>query len=213
MSDTLLLERHENVALLTLNRPQQRNALNTELRDAITATFATLAADNSVSVVVLTGNGPVFCAGFDLKEFDKTPMQEIFAGESSRRYHDALRTFPKPLVAAVNGPAMAGGFDIVALSDLRIASTAASFGHPEIRFGSGVMYGPLADLVGAARASEIVFRGEPIDAAAALEHGLVANVVAPDTLRTEVLALAASVARSPLTALMSVKRAVVERRS
>ncbi|MEZ4479974.1 MAG: enoyl-CoA hydratase/isomerase family protein [Dehalococcoidia bacterium] len=107
---------------------------------------------------------------------------------------------------------MAGGFDIAAFSDLRIASTAASFGHPEIRFGSGVMYGPLADLVGTARASEIVFRGEPIDAAAALEYGLVTSVVAPDALRPEALSLAASVARSPLTALISVKRAVIERR-
>jgi len=212
MSDTLLIERHESVAILTLNRPQQRNALSTELRDAISSTLAAAAADDSISVAVITGNGPVFCAGFDLKEFDKTPMQEIFAGESSVRYHQALRTFPKPLIAAVNGAAMAGGFDIVALSDLRIASTAATFGHPEIRFGSGVMYGPLADLVGSARASEIVFRGEPIDAAAALEYGLVTSVVAPDTLRPEALVLAASVARSPLAALMSVKRAVIERR-
>ncbi|MEZ4479975.1 MAG: enoyl-CoA hydratase-related protein [Dehalococcoidia bacterium] len=94
MSDTLLIQRHETVAMLILNRPQQRNALNTELRDAIASTLATVAADDSVSVAVITGNGPVFCAGFDLKEFDKTPMQEIFASESSVRYHEALRTFP-----------------------------------------------------------------------------------------------------------------------
>lgn len=213
MSDCLVVERYANVALLVLNRPGQRNALNTELRDAISSTLAMLSSDDSVSVVVITGNGPVFCAGFDLKEFSDTPMQQVFAGESSRRYHEALRTFPKPIVAAVNGPAMAGGFDIAALSDLRVASTAASFGHPEIRFGSGVMYGPLADLIGAARASEIVFRGEPIDASAALVCGLVSSVVPPEDLRAEALSLAATIAKAPRSALVSVKRAVVERRS
>ncbi|MGD9933694.1 MAG: enoyl-CoA hydratase/isomerase family protein [Dehalococcoidia bacterium] len=213
MSETLLLERHGSVAVLTLNRPQQRNALNTELRDAISAAFDSLASDGSVSVAVVTGNGPVFCAGFDLKEFDKTPMQEVFAGESSRRYHEALRTFPKPLVAAVNGSAMAGGFDIVAFCDLRVASTAAAFGHPEIRFGSGVMYGPLADLIGAARASEIVFRGEPIDAQEALRIGLLTRVVPPEELLPTALAVANEIARSPLSALQSVKQAVIARRS
>ena len=211
-SDLLHVARHENIAILTLNRPDRRNALNTELRDAIREALTEVEKDDSASVALITGNGPVFCAGFDLKEFEGGKMQEIFSGESSTRYHEKLRTFSKPLIGAINGPAMAGGFDIAVFCDLRIASEAAAFGHPEIKFGSGVMFGPLADLVGEGLARDLCFTGRTIDANTALRAGLVSKVVSPHDLAPEALSLARTVAEAPLPGLMRVKAAVIERR-
>jgi enoyl-CoA hydratase len=211
-SDLLHVARHDNIAILTLNRPDRRNALNTELRDAIREALTGIEEDDATSVATITGNGSVFCAGFDLKEFEGGRMQEIFAGESSVKYHEKLRMFSKPLIGAINGPAMAGGFDIAVFCDLRIASSAASFGHPEIKFGSGVMFGPLADLVGEALARDLCFTGRTIDADAAYRHGLVSRVVSAADLAAETLSLARTVAEAPLPALMRVKAAVIDRR-
>jgi len=161
-SELLLVTRNENIDILTLNRPEQRNALNTELRDAVREAFAEVEADDTRSVAIITGAGRVFCAGYDLKEIQSEGMQTIFDGESSKNYSEALRTFGKSLIAAVNGAAMAGGFDIAAHSDIRIAAESATFGHPEIKFGAGVMYGPLADLVGGSVASDIAFTGRTV---------------------------------------------------
>ncbi len=124
-SEVLLASRQENIAILRLNRPEQRNALNTELRNAIREALTEIENDDSLSVAIVTGNGWVFCAGFDLKELQSIGMATVLAGESSQRYHETLRNFRKPLIAAVNGAAMAGGFDVAALSDIRVASTNA----------------------------------------------------------------------------------------
>jgi enoyl-CoA hydratase/carnithine racemase len=211
-SDLLLGSRHENIALLTLNRPEQRNALNTELRDAVREALAEVERDDSLAVAVITGNGRVFCAGYDLKEIQELGMETVFGGESSQLYSDKLRTFSKPLISAVNGAAMAGGFDIAAHSDIRIAAEGATFGHPEIKFGAGVMYGPLAELVGGSVASDIAFTGRVVDAAEALRLGIVSKVVPGDQLEAEALALAATVAEAPVLALKAVKKAVIARR-
>src|SRR3989304_3437816 len=140
----LLIERDEKIATVTLNRAEKRNALNTQLRDEISAALEELEADDAVSVAVLTGAGPVFCAGFDTKEFETAPPAEIFSGESSRRYHLRVQHFRKPLVAAVNGPAMGGGFDLAVLCDVRVAAEGAAFGHPEVKFGAPTRFGPRA---------------------------------------------------------------------
>lgn len=211
-SEVLLVSRHDNVVLLTLNRPDRRNALNTGLRDAIRDALEEAERDDSAAVALITGNGPVFCAGFDLKEFEGGRMQEIFAGESSTRYHEKLRTFAKPLVGAINGPAMAGGFDLAVFCDVRIASSQASFGHPEIKFGAGVMYGPLADLVGEGIARDLCFTGRAIDADAAYRMGIVSKIVAGPELVKEALALAKIIAEAPLPTLQRLKATVIERR-
>lgn len=212
-SELLQVTRDDAIVTLTLNRPDRRNALNTELRDAIREALADIEDDDSASVAIITGNGPVFCAGFDLKEFEGGKMQEIFSGESSTRYHEKLRTFAKPLVGAINGPAMAGGFDLAVFCDLRIASSAASFGHPEIKFGAGVMFGPLADLVGEGVARDLCFTGRTIDADTAYRLGIVSRVVAASGLLEEAMALARTIAEAPLPALKRVKASVIERRS
>ncbi|MDZ7732873.1 MAG: enoyl-CoA hydratase/isomerase family protein [Acidimicrobiia bacterium] len=119
-----------------------------------------LAGDESVSAVVLTGRGDTFTAGFDLDEFDRLD-DEVFAAElwaSSDRFHRVCLSFPLPLLAAVNGPALAGGFDLAVMCDLRVVSSTAWFSHPELRF-SEVVYGPLHELVGGAAARDLALTG------------------------------------------------------
>jgi enoyl-CoA hydratase/carnithine racemase len=186
----LLVERLPSAAVLTLNRPERRNALSVALRDAISDVLDELADDEGTKAAVVTGAGTVFCAGFDLGEFDRAATDEAFMSElwaSSDRFHRTVICFPLPLVAAVNGPAIAGGFDLAVMCDLRIATTTARFSHPERSFGD-VVYGPLHDLVGGAVARDITIGGRELDATAALERHLVDEVVEPAHLMDAVTA-------------------------
>jgi enoyl-CoA hydratase len=182
----------DGVATITLDRPEKKNALSVALRLEVLDALELLHRDDSVRCVVVTGNGDTFSAGFDLSEFaiDEAAFQNQL-WDSSDRFHQALLQFPLPLVAAVNGPALAGGFDLAILCDLRIASTSARFGHPERSFGD-VVYGPLHDLVGGAVARDLCLTGRTIEAGEAHGLGLVSRIVAP----TELVAAAGEVARS-----------------
>ncbi len=206
--DLLTVERHDRVALVTLNRPEKRNALSIALRNEIDRCLQELEADEGLSVVVITGAGPVFCAGFDTSEFTPDKLQAV--EESSHRYHRRLAQFGKPLVAAVNGPAMGGGLDLAVLCDLRIAAEAAVFAHPEIRFGAPVLFGPLREIVGGGLARELCLTARRMDAQEALRVGLVSKVVPIDRLREEALAVANEIAQAPLPALAATKRMIVE---
>ncbi len=208
--ELLILERDGKVATLTLNRPDKRNALNTALRNEVRAALEELEADDSVSVAVITGAGAVFCAGFDTSEFATVPPEEIFSGESSRRYHHRLQHFAKPLVAAINGSAMGGGFDIAVLADVRVAADTATFGHPEIKFGAAALYGPLAAVVGGGVARDLCLSGRRIDAAEARAIGLVSKVVAGGELIAEAKAVANVIAEAPVAALRQIKQSIVE---
>lgn len=209
----LVVERGDAHARLTLNRPEKRNALSVALRDAITDTLDELAADEQMKCVVITGAGSVFSAGFDLKEFTKAADDVDFGRElwaSSDRYHDAVLRYPLPTIAAVNGPALAGGFDLAILCDLRIASTAARFAHPERTFGD-VVYGPLHDLVGGAVARELTIGGRELDAAEALAVHLVGEVVEPDALAAAIDATVERVCAAPRDVLMRTKAKALRR--
>lgn len=201
------------VARITLNRPAKKNALSIALRDEVTATLGTLADDAGVSVVVLTGAGGAFSAGFDLDEFGRA-MQEpglydrIWA--SSDPYHERLLRFPLPTVAAIDGMALGGGMDTAVLCDVRIASARATFGHPEASFGD-VVYAPLHDLIGGAAARELCLTGRRIDAAEALRLGLVSEVVAPEALDERALDVASTIARAPRDLLMRTKAKIIAR--
>ena len=126
-----------------------------------------------------------------------------------RRYHLAVWNFPKPLVAAVNGPAMGGGMDLTVLCDCRIASTAAVFGHPEIKFGAAPLFTPLQWIVGLGNARELCLTGRRIDAPEALRMGLVTRVTEPDDLHSEPLAMARSIIEAPQPALEAAKRYLI----
>ncbi len=201
----------DGVALLTLDRPDRRNALSIELRDALSDALDALAGDDTVRCVVLTGAGSTFSAGFDLGEFtaaaeDPALGERLWA--SSDRYHATVLQFPLPLVAAVNGPAIAGGFDLAVLCDVRVGATTARFAHPERTFGP-VVYAPLRELVGGAVARDLCLTGREIDAEEAHRLGLLRAVVAPECVVDEALAVATATATAPRALLMTTKAKIL----
>jgi len=203
----------EGVARITLTRPDKRNALSTALRDEVTRALGALAADLAVKVVVLTGAGSVFSAGFDLDEFQRAATDPAFhrqLWESSDRFHQAVLTFPLPLVAAVNGPAIAGGFDLAVMCDIRVAAATATFSHPELTFGD-VVYSPLHELVGGAVARELALTGRVVDAREALRVRLVSSVVPREHLPSEARRVAGQIARAPREVLLRTKAKIVRR--
>jgi enoyl-CoA hydratase/carnithine racemase len=203
----------DGVALLTLNRPDRRNALSTELREEGSRHLADLADDESVRCLVVTGAGTVFSAGFDLAEFEAAASDEAFGRRlwaSSDEWHRRWIEFPVPTVAAVNGPAIAGGFDVAVMCDLRVVAESATFAHPEIAFGD-VVYGPLHDLVGGAAARDLCFTGRRIEAVEAERLGLVTVLVPDAQVLEEALGLAAGIASAPREVLVRTKAKVVRR--
>ena len=195
----------DGIAMVTLARAEKRNALSIRLRSELMATLAEWADDGHVRVVVLTGDGPSFSAGFDLSEFAQPELARAIR-HNSTAYHRALWNFPKPAIAAVNGPAMGGGFDLALLCDMRIASTDAVFGHPEIKFGAPPLFTPLRWIVGDGVARDLCLTGRPIGADEALRIGLVSRVVAPGALLEEALGAARQIAEAPQPALQTTKR-------
>lgn len=204
----VLRERRGRVELLTLNRPEARNAVNGELAAAMVEALDACEADSAVRAVVLTGAGTVFCAGMDLKAFASGQGQGIvqerggFAGI-------ARREFPKPLIAAVQGPALAGGLEVAISCDLIVAAEGATFGIPEAKRGLMAAAGGvvrLPRLVPRAVALELAMTGDPIDARRAFELGLVNRVVPLDRVVDEAIALAERIcANAPLAVRMSKK--------
>ncbi len=193
----------DGIAVLRLDNEQRRNCLSIAMRDAISDTLDQWASDERVRVVVLTGSGSTFCAGFDLTEFAKPDLARTIR-DSSRRYHLAVWGFAKPMVAAVNGAALGGGFDLALLCDIRIATPDAVFAHPEIKFGAPPLFTPLQWIVGAGIAREVCLTGRKIDAAEAHRIGLV-NTIADNAL-DEAMTTARVIAEAPQAALEATKR-------
>jgi enoyl-CoA hydratase/carnithine racemase len=208
-SAPLLIERHGAVVLLTLNRPETRNALSGEdCFAAFETALAELDADLSVRAAVLTGGGSAFCSGGNVAEMrDRRGMFEGSPDDITRRYRAGIQRIPRafaqcrvPIIAAVNGPAIGAGNDLACMCDIRIASSAARFAESFVKVGivpgdGGCWLLPRA--VGYARAAEMAFTGETLDAKQALAIGLVSRVVAPEQLLPEALALAQRIAANP----------------
>ena len=203
----------DGVALLTLNRPDRRNALSTELREDGCRLLADLAGGEDVRALVVTGAGTSFSAGFDLREFEQAAGEEAFGRRlwaSSDEWHRRWIEFPVPTVAAVEGAAIAGGFDVAVMCDLRVVAEGATFGHPEIAFGD-VVYGPLHDLVGGAVARDLCFTGRRIDGVEAARLGLATRLV-PDGQALDVaLEVASGIAAAPREVLVRTKAKAVRR--
>ena len=199
----------DGVVTLTLNRPDKKNALSIAVRDEMSDALDELAGDEAVKTVVITGAGEVFSAGFDLREFQQPELTDRLWA-SSDRFHATVLRFPLPLVAAVNGPAIAGGFDLAVMSDVRVAAETARFSHPEIEFGD-VVYGPLHDIVGGGLARELCFTGRVVDAEEAKTLGLVSSVVPVDELADEVTRFTDMIARSPRDVLLRTKAKAIRR--
>jgi enoyl-CoA hydratase len=205
--DVLTVERSGAVATLTLERPEKKNALSIELRDAISDALDVLAADEQVSCIVFTGRGEVFSAGFDLREFDRAATDEKYSRAlwaSSDRYHRTVREFPLPTVAMLNGPAIAGGMDLAVMCDMRIACHETWFAHPEYTFGD-VVYAPLRDLLGGAMARELSMTGRRVDADEAYAIRLVNQVVARAELAAATATLTDRICAAPRALLARTK--------
>ncbi len=185
----------EGVARLVLNRPDSKNALSQALRLALVERLTELAADDRIQSVIITGAGDVFCAGFDLKELSQGDSATIFADAGD--YHRSLHRFPKPLIAAVNGPAMAGGMDLALMCDFRLGTASARFGQPQIRFGIPAAYDLVASVCDEGTARMLCLTGNVLDSDTALARGVLAAQFDDNAqLQEEALASAITIAES-----------------
>lgn len=204
MSQTVLSAREGRVAILTINRPDKLNALNEEVRVELLDALAAIENDDSVGAVVITGSGEKsFIAGADIGEFaGRSPFDQRFAMRSPRIF-DVMASFPKPVIAMINGFCLGGGCELSMSCDMRIASDKARFGQPEINLGlipGGGGTQRLPRLVGMGHAMRMILSGDMIPAAEAKEIGLVDLVFPAEELRAKTLELAQKIAgKSPLT--------------
>jgi len=202
---TILTEKgQDRIGVITFNRPELRNAVSIRMREEISACLAQWRDDPEVGVVIFTGAGAAFTAGFDLKEFkDPALLETIFT--TSSQYHRDIWKFPKPTLAAVNGMALAGGFDLAKLCDIRICSTNATFGHPEIKFGVPPLFTPLRWIIGEGLARDLCLTGRNIPAEEAYRIRLVSEVTAPAMLMARARTFATGILEAPLAALQMTK--------
>ena len=213
MSETVLREHQAGVLTLTLNRPDALNSFNVEMKEALLGALKDAARDGAVRVIVLTGAGRAFSAGQDLKE-RQAPGAMDLGTELRARYNPivlAMRRLEKPIIAAVNGVAAGAGCSLALACDIRLCSDRASFIEVFGRVGLVPDTGSswfLPRLVGAARAAEMIFTADPVDAATAERIGLVNRVVPADRLADEAAELARRLAQSAPLALALAKRAL-----
>lgn len=211
MAGVLSIERRGAVALVTLHRPEKRNALSIELRVELADAFGRVSDDEEVGCVVLTGAGPAFCAGMDVTQFGGDREHKLRLVETSTLAFDAVGLCTRPVVAAVNGPALAGGFALALLCDLRIASEDATLGYPELPRGIPPSYAAARAVLPATVAQDLCLTGRIVDAAEALRLGVVREVAAGDVVE-RALKLAEQVAALPRDAVLETKRrALLER--
>ncbi|MCW2991805.1 MAG: enoyl-CoA hydratase/isomerase [Solirubrobacterales bacterium] len=201
----LRVERDGAIAVVTLDRPDKRNALSIELREQLAATLAELAADDDVHCALLTGAGSAFCAGMDVTQFggDAAHKQRLF--DSSVAAFDAVARFPKPLVAYLNGPAIAGGFALALLCDVRVAALEARMGFPEIGRHIPPSYAAARAALPDALARELCLTGRVLSAGEARDRGVLADIGGIGAA----LSIAREIAAAPPAATQEVKRRVL----
>lgn len=206
-------ERLEHVALLTLNRPEARNALSSALIEELRAEIATLAGDSRLRCLVLTGAGDkAFCAGADLKERLGLTSEELT--DHTRRINelcDAVAEFPVPVIVAIRGFALAGGAELAVAADIRVMSNDGSFGLPEVHIGVFPGAGAtirLPRLIGMGHASDLLFTGRRVGAAEALRLGLANRVVPSEEVLPTALELADEIAKGAPLAIQALKAAL-----
>jgi len=209
--ELVLVEKKEAIAILRLNRPEVLNALDTALLDQLAGRMEQLDQDESVRVMILTGNAKAFAAGGDIEEMaESTPVDFLI-----RPFFAAwgrMRKIQKPVIAAVSGFALGGGNELAMLCDMIVATESARFGQPEINLG--VIPGAggtqrLTRAVGKAKAMEMILTGRPISAREALEWGLINRVVEEEKLEDEAMKLALEIARKSPLAVRMAKQAIL----
>ncbi|RJT25336.1 enoyl-CoA hydratase [Chakrabartia godavariana] len=211
--ETILVEQRDAVTLITLNRPQALNALNTQVLEELIVAFAAFEADATQRCAVLTGSGEkAFAAGADIKEMSEKPAAEFYAQDFFARWTShVVKTTRKPWIAAVNGFALGGGCELAMMADFIIASENAKFGQPEIKLGVGPGMGGsqrLTRAIGKAKAMEMCLTGRMMGAEEAERSGLVARVVPLASLIDEALKTATEIAAMPPLAAIANKEMV-----
>ena len=211
--EVVLFERRGPAAWITLNRPDKLNALSVAVVESLHSRLREIAEDESVKVVVLTGAGRAFSAGYDISEEVENPI------EGADRWRAALApdvdlamelwALPRPTIAAVRGWCLAGACELAMACDMIVATEDARFGEPEIRYGSGPVALIMPFVLGQKKTNELLFTGDMIDAQAAERAGMINRVVAEDELDAEVEALVRKIAPTPLPVLRLTKIALV----
>ena len=209
MPGLLSIEPHGDVAVVTLQRPEKRNALSIDLRLELADAFEHLARDDSVACIVLTGAGTAFCSGMDTSQFGGDLEHRRRLVETSTGAFHAVGRCPKPVVAAVNGPALAGGFALALLCDVRIASERATFGYPELPIGIPPSYAAARAALSPGLARELCLTGRVVEAAEAARLGIVSEVCDVDALPGVALAQGEAIARMPRAAIIETKRRIL----
>lgn len=212
----LLVEDRGAVRILTMNRPEKRNALNHSLSEALLNALRQADADEAIGCVVLTGAGPGFCAGADLSEFkhltgDNKELVERRAALTTS-LHLAFSRMTKPVITAINGAAMGGGAGLALAGDMAVMASGAKLGYPEVRHGvvAAIVMPNLVRNVGRKAAFELVATGAPVDAARALALGMVNRVVPDADLMSEALTLAEQLAAVKRAAMATTKQLFYE---
>lgn len=208
----LLLRKEGNVGILSINRPDALNALNSEVLDELDGAINLVASDNEIYVLIITGEGRAFVAGADISEMKNlNPMEARAFADKGLKVFRKIELMEKPVIAAVNGFALGGGCELSMCCDIRIASEKAKFGQPEV--GLGIIPGfagtqRLSRLVGGSKAKELIFTCDIIDGKEAFRIGLVNKVVAPEELMDEALKMAYKIGSKGQIAVRYAKTAI-----
>ncbi len=205
MPELLSIDTEGEVALVTLRRPEKRNALSIELREELGAAFTDLSVNDRVGCVVLTGAGSAFCSGMDTSQFGGSRENRTRLVETSTLAFEAVGDCRTPVVAAVNGPALAGGFALALLCDLRIAAAEATFGYPELPQGIPPSYAAARAVLPATVAQELCLTGRTVRAPEAKKLGIVREVATGDVV-ARATELAQRIAGLPRDATLETKR-------
>ena len=209
--ETILLEHHESVLLIKLNRPEALNAINKKMLEELCSALKTAEKDNKVRVVVIKGSTKFFAAGADIKEMEKKDSVDMFLEDFFSEEHDIITSFRKPLIAAVSGYALGGGCELAMMCDIILSSDSAKFGQPEINLG--VMAGiggtqRLPRAVGRSKAMDMHLTGRYMNADEAERVGLVSRVMPEKELEAGALELAGKIAEKSLLAIFAIKEAI-----
>ena len=202
----IILDKKKSYAVIKFNRAHEMNALCKEMRLEFNDALLDVETDQQMNALLITGGEYVFSAGMDIKEMASLSNVEIDDYfESMKRYLKKIYSYPKPVIAAVGGIALGGGFNIVTVCDLIVASESAIFCHPELKFGLSPLFYPLSQIVGVNKAKEIVMLGEPIGANEAERIGLVNKVAPPERFMREAEKIAEILSSRSVKALEELK--------
>lgn len=209
--ENIILEREDNVAIVTLNRPKALNALNSDLMDEVSDAIAQLEKDEAIGCIILTGSSKAFAAGADIAEMSSKSYMDVYKEDFITRNWEAIANCRKPTIAAVAGYALGGGCELAMMCDIMIAAQSAKFGQPEIKLGVSPGAGGTQRLVraiGKAKAMDMCLTGRQMDAEEAESSGLVTKIVPDDDLMDEAREMAKTIAQMSQPIAMMTKEMV-----